>query len=171
MGGAHRRDHADTAHNLLKMCVSLLHSFLILIAWTDGASLFYTTPQPTTLNVLRQYALHVLFVPPAPSPDGAFDSTAAPVRNPFPFIRQQAEYSRPRPHRRASRLGQLGKDRGVARRLRRESVGRSMGARSVVRRRNRLGQRRRRAKNVRGPRGGPRSQSTHLPLSSFTPEH
>ncbi|KAH8984242.1 dynein light intermediate chain-domain-containing protein [Lactarius akahatsu] len=50
-----------------------------------GASLFYTTPQPTTLNVLRQYALHVLFVPPAPSPDGALDSTAAPVRNPFPF--------------------------------------------------------------------------------------
>ncbi len=36
---------------------------------TDGASLFYTTPQPTTLNVLRQYALHALFVPPAPAPD------------------------------------------------------------------------------------------------------
>jgi hypothetical protein len=34
----------------------------------DSASLFYTTPQPTTLNVLRQYALHVLFVPPAPFP-------------------------------------------------------------------------------------------------------
>ncbi|KAF8261673.1 dynein 1 light intermediate chain [Lactarius quietus] len=50
-----------------------------------GASLFYTTPQPTTLNVLRQYALHVLFVPPAPTPDGAIDGTAAPVRNPFPF--------------------------------------------------------------------------------------
>ena len=50
----------------------------------DGARLFYTTPQPTTLNVLRQYALHVLFV--LPSPDGAFDSTAAPVRNPFPFV-------------------------------------------------------------------------------------
>ncbi|KAF8268390.1 hypothetical protein EI94DRAFT_1700281 [Lactarius quietus] len=43
-----------------------------------GASLFYTTPQPTTLNVMRQYALHVLFVPPAASPDGVMDSTATP---------------------------------------------------------------------------------------------
>ena len=91
MGGAHRRDHADTAHYLLKVCASLHrlpYSFLILMAWrvADGASLFYTTPQPTTLNVLRQYALHVLFVPPAPAPDGALDGTAAPMRNPFPFV-------------------------------------------------------------------------------------
>ncbi|KAI0258485.1 dynein light intermediate chain-domain-containing protein [Gloeopeniophorella convolvens] len=52
-----------------------------------GAGLFYTTPQPANLHVLRQYALHVLFAPPAPSPDsaGATDSAAAPVRNPFPF--------------------------------------------------------------------------------------
>jgi hypothetical protein len=55
-------------------------------ALPDGASLFYTTTQQTTLNVLRQYALHVLFVPPAPAPDGALDGTAAPVRNPFPFV-------------------------------------------------------------------------------------
>ena len=34
MGGTHRRDHAYTAHDLLKMCVSLLHSFLILMACT-----------------------------------------------------------------------------------------------------------------------------------------
>jgi hypothetical protein len=27
-----RRDCSDTAHNLLKMCVSFLHSFLILMA-------------------------------------------------------------------------------------------------------------------------------------------
>ncbi|KAH9036025.1 dynein light intermediate chain-domain-containing protein [Lactarius deliciosus] len=61
-----------------------------------GASLFYTTPQPTTLNVLRQYALHVLFVPPAPSPDGALDSTAAPVRNPFPFAHKPNTLDRDR---------------------------------------------------------------------------
>ena len=36
-----------------------------------------------TLNILRQYAFHVLFVPPVPSPDGTLDDTAAPVRNPF----------------------------------------------------------------------------------------
>jgi dynein light intermediate chain 1 len=28
----HRQDHADTAHNLLEMCVSQLHSFPILMA-------------------------------------------------------------------------------------------------------------------------------------------
>ncbi|OBZ70333.1 Cytoplasmic dynein 1 light intermediate chain 1 [Grifola frondosa] len=51
-----------------------------------GAALFYTTPQPSTLQDLRQYALHVLFTPPAPSPS-LLSSTdvAAPIRNPFPF--------------------------------------------------------------------------------------
>jgi hypothetical protein len=60
----------------------LFHSSIFA---TDGAGLFYTTPQPTTLNVLRQYALHTLFVPPAPAPDGAIDGAAAPARNAFPF--------------------------------------------------------------------------------------
>ena len=96
MGRTHRRDHADTAHNLPKMCVSLFRSFLISHGVADGASLFYTTPQPTTLNVLRQYTLHVLFVPPAPSPDGALDSTAAPVRNPFPFVHKPNTLDRDR---------------------------------------------------------------------------
>ncbi|TFK55636.1 hypothetical protein OE88DRAFT_1710043 [Heliocybe sulcata] len=51
-----------------------------------GAALFYTTPLPTTLQVLRQYTLHMLFMPPAPSP-GIQTGTDAPValRNPFPF--------------------------------------------------------------------------------------
>ncbi|KAJ3812696.1 dynein light intermediate chain-domain-containing protein [Lentinula aff. lateritia] len=54
-----------------------------------GASLFYTTTLPETLSVLRQYALHTLFVPSAPSltslpsSNGAIASTA--TRNPFPF--------------------------------------------------------------------------------------
>lgn len=39
-----------------------------------------------TLNALRQYALHVLFVYPAPSPDDTLDNTAAPVRYLFPFV-------------------------------------------------------------------------------------
>ncbi|KAK1223342.1 hypothetical protein PQX77_013819 [Marasmius sp. AFHP31] len=51
-----------------------------------GASLFYTTPLPQTLQVLRQYVLHALFVPPAPSPAiQAGTEPPAPVRNPFPF--------------------------------------------------------------------------------------
>ncbi|KAI9574289.1 dynein light intermediate chain-domain-containing protein [Boletus coccyginus] len=51
-----------------------------------GAALFYTTPQPSTLNVLRQYTLHVLFTPPAPSPGVATGTEAsAPIRNPFLF--------------------------------------------------------------------------------------
>ncbi|KXN92343.1 Cytoplasmic dynein 1 light intermediate chain 1 [Leucoagaricus sp. SymC.cos] len=51
-----------------------------------GASLFYTTPQPTTLQVLRQHALHLLFMPPPPSPIiGGGPEAQAPIRNPFPF--------------------------------------------------------------------------------------
>ncbi|KAJ7246530.1 dynein light intermediate chain-domain-containing protein [Mycena haematopus] len=54
-----------------------------------GAGLFYTTPHPATLLSLRQYALHMLFLPPAPSPavvSGA--EPPAPVRNPFPFTQK-----------------------------------------------------------------------------------
>ncbi|KAH9482492.1 Cytoplasmic dynein 1 light intermediate chain 2 [Psilocybe cubensis] len=51
-----------------------------------GAALFYTTPQPANLQVLRQYALHLLFMPPAPSPAmAASTEVQAPVRNIFPF--------------------------------------------------------------------------------------
>ncbi|KAF5363392.1 hypothetical protein D9756_000241 [Leucocoprinus leucothites] len=51
-----------------------------------GASLFYTTPQPATLQVLRQHALHLLFMPPlvAPAINGGSEAPA-PIRNPFPF--------------------------------------------------------------------------------------
>jgi len=61
-----------------------------------GAGLFYTTPQPTTLNVLRQYVLHTLFAPPAPAPDGALDGAAAPARNPFPFLHKPNTLDRDR---------------------------------------------------------------------------
>ncbi|KAI0311026.1 dynein light intermediate chain-domain-containing protein [Amylostereum chailletii] len=50
-----------------------------------GAGLFYTTPQPATLQILRQYALHALFVPPAPPPTVGTAEPVAPARNPFPF--------------------------------------------------------------------------------------
>ena len=55
---------------------------------SDGASLFYGTPQPTTPNDLRQYALNVRLVPPAPALDGALDSTAASIRNPFQLVHE-----------------------------------------------------------------------------------
>jgi hypothetical protein len=48
------------------------------MAWQEGKPL-YTTPQPTTHDVLRQYALQVLFVPPALTPDGALDNAAPPA--------------------------------------------------------------------------------------------
>ena len=51
----------------------------------DGAALFYTTPQPSTLNVLRQYTLHLLFAPQAPSPGVVGMEAPAPIRNPFVF--------------------------------------------------------------------------------------
>jgi dynein light intermediate chain 1, cytosolic len=60
--------------------------FLTKCYYLDGAALFYTTPLPATLQVLRQYALHLLFTSPAPPPGVASGSDAvAPVRNPFPF--------------------------------------------------------------------------------------
>jgi dynein light intermediate chain 1 len=61
-------------------------SDLFLTEILDGAALFYTTPLPTTLQVLRQYTLHLLFTPPAPSLGlSSGTDTAAPTRNPFPF--------------------------------------------------------------------------------------
>ncbi|KAE9409855.1 hypothetical protein BT96DRAFT_953209 [Gymnopus androsaceus JB14] len=57
-----------------------------------GAALFYTTPLPETLSVMRQYTLHTLFVPPAPSPTGG----EAPTRNPFPFIHRPNTLDRDR---------------------------------------------------------------------------
>ncbi|KAJ7771152.1 dynein light intermediate chain-domain-containing protein [Mycena maculata] len=54
-----------------------------------GAGLFYTTQHPATLQTLRQYALHMLFIPPAPSPAVASGAEApAPVRNLFPFTQK-----------------------------------------------------------------------------------
>ncbi|KAG6850638.1 hypothetical protein H0H93_010830 [Arthromyces matolae] len=50
-----------------------------------GASLFYTTTVPSTLQVLKQYALHALFIPPAPSPIASGTEPSAPNRNIFPF--------------------------------------------------------------------------------------
>jgi len=47
--------------------------------------LFYTTTVPATLQVLRQYALHALFAPPAPSPVASGAEPQAPIRNIFPF--------------------------------------------------------------------------------------
>ena len=57
MGGMHQRDLADNTQNVREMCCHFLfvaHSQGV----ADGASLLHTTPQPTTLNVLR----------PSPSP-------------------------------------------------------------------------------------------------------
>jgi len=81
----------------LKCTPRSIHLFSFpLISSTDGAGLFYSTPQPTTLNVLRQYALHALFVPPAPAPDGTLDGAAAPARNPFPFLHKPNTLDRDR---------------------------------------------------------------------------
>lgn len=53
-----------------------------MIVWsTDGAALFYTTPQPSTLAVLRSYVLHFLFMAPFVQPG----ETSVPHKNPFPF--------------------------------------------------------------------------------------
>ncbi|KAH8118671.1 dynein light intermediate chain-domain-containing protein [Phellopilus nigrolimitatus] len=59
---------------------------LRVICLKYGASLFYTTPTPPILHHLRQYALHMLFVPPAPAPGLPSAEAVAPHRNPFPFV-------------------------------------------------------------------------------------
>lgn len=66
-----------------------------ITTYIDGAALFYTTPIPQTLQIFRQYALHLLFTPPAPSP-GLTSETAAPVRNPFPFLHKANTLDRDR---------------------------------------------------------------------------
>lgn len=63
----------------------------------DGAALFYTTPLPANLQVLRQYALHMLFMPPAPSPAMASGSEVQPpTRNLFPFTQKPNTLDRDR---------------------------------------------------------------------------
>ncbi|KAH7103069.1 DLIC-domain-containing protein [Auriculariales sp. MPI-PUGE-AT-0066] len=58
-----------------------------------GAGLFYTSQQPATLKVLRQYALHLLFAPPAPNAG----ADAPTVRtNPFPFTHKPNTLDRDR---------------------------------------------------------------------------
>jgi dynein light intermediate chain 1, cytosolic len=101
MGGADRWYHADTTFNLPQVYVShheppIFNSSPHTLPVPDGAGLFYTTTQPTTLNVLRQYALHLLFVPPAPTSEGLLDGATAPARNPFPFVHKPNTLDRDR---------------------------------------------------------------------------
>ena len=77
-----------------------------------------------TFNALRQYALHVLFASPTPSSDDTLDNTAAPVRDPFPFVYKPNTLEGDLIVVPAGcGLGRLGPDHGFARRLRRESLG------------------------------------------------
>ena len=126
----------------------------------DGVSLFYTTPQADDTQLPAPMCAPFPICTSIPfSTVGTFDSTAAPVRNPFPFL-PQAKYARVRPHRHSDRP-QLGKG-GATLLLPRKSVGRDMGARPVIRRRDRLRRRFRQAGKVRDPRTGPGPQSTRL---------
>lgn len=76
----------SSAQSASSVCASCYPSYIRTEPQcVDGAALFYTTPLPDTLQVLRQYALHLLFMPPAPSPAMAGSEAPAPVRNPFPF--------------------------------------------------------------------------------------
>lgn len=76
------KSSAQSASNVCALCDSYARTEAQCV---DGAGLFYITPLPDTLQVLRQYALHLLFIPPAPSLTMAGSEAPAPVRNPFPF--------------------------------------------------------------------------------------
>ena len=49
-----------------------------ILQFASSVLSFCTTPVPRTLNFLGQHALHVLFIFPAPVPDGVLDGTVAP---------------------------------------------------------------------------------------------
>ena len=75
MGGAHQRDPANTAHKLLTVtCAPHLIGFLL--HWLHF--LFTFKRHRTRLHSMScQSALHVLFVPAVPAPDGALDNCSA----------------------------------------------------------------------------------------------
>ena len=89
--GGEWEERTDSIMQVLRtVCLKCMWFALPLLPradkWSaDGAGLFYTTQQPATLQVLRRYVLHLLFMPP-PSPSMSTNSeAAAPLRNPFPF--------------------------------------------------------------------------------------
>ena len=100
----HRRGHVDTAHNLVK-CACHFSSFSF--KWR-GESLFYTTPQPTTLNVLCQYTFRILFLSPSPTPVRSTTLRHQCATHSHPHCRQ-VEYTRQRPHRGAAGRDSWGK--------------------------------------------------------------
>jgi hypothetical protein len=53
--------------------------------YLDGAAILYTTPLLATLQVHRQYALHILFTSPAPPPGVVSGSDAVARPEPFPI--------------------------------------------------------------------------------------
>ncbi|TRM67915.1 dynein light intermediate chain-domain-containing protein [Schizophyllum amplum] len=71
------------------------------IALLYGAGVFYTTLLPETLATLRQYALHMLFIPPAPSPTSTLPiststSEIIQTKNPFRFAQKPNTLDRDR---------------------------------------------------------------------------
>lgn len=90
--GGEWEERTDSIMQILRtICLKCTRPFPISFSFTrlklfvDGAGLFYTTPLPQTLQTLRQYALHMLFAPPAQSPAMSGNEAPAPTRNPFPF--------------------------------------------------------------------------------------
>ena len=93
MSGIRRQDHADTAHNLPEMCVSLFFSFLILMQTAQVS--------PIQLRIRRQSTscAHMRSIPyytSSPFTDGALHNNAAPARNTFPFVHKPNALNRDR---------------------------------------------------------------------------
>lgn len=72
-------------HEVYVIPTSFTIFYIFYVLYTDGAGLFYTTQQPQTLSTLRQYVLHLLFAPPAPSAVLGNSDVPIPARNTFPF--------------------------------------------------------------------------------------
>ena len=87
--GTSGRDAQCASSVRLLIFITLIFSYYL----SSFVVIFFAVPQPTTRNVLRQHAPHALAGPRTPAPDGVFDDTVAPARNPFPFLRI-AEHAR-----------------------------------------------------------------------------
>ena len=91
MGGAHRQIRiqlADACYFLL----GLPHTLFILMGWHKPLS------HDTIADTQRLAPIHPPrpIGPSAPAHDGALDGTAAPVRNPYPFVYKRNTLDRDR---------------------------------------------------------------------------
>ena len=107
-GKTDRRDYASPSNDLLQMWVDFMNlNNLFLLKIMILRRCFICSTQRLSqrnLQTLRQHALRLLFMPPAPTPSSS--EAQAPIRNFFPFVHNPNTGSGPDCC--STRMGQLG---------------------------------------------------------------